>query len=110
MERRAFMGVLTGGLLAAPLVAEAQQAGKVYRVGILTVESADRLRPSLRELGYIEGQNAVIEVRDAAGKPDRLEGHALELVRLKVDRRDLPRRCLQCQAGDDNDSDRHGEH
>ncbi len=72
-------------LLVLPTVAAAQQAAKVYRVGILTVESADRLRPSLRELGYIEGQNAVIEVRDAAGRPERLEGHAVELVRLKVD-------------------------
>ena len=85
MTRRAFIATLAGGVLAAPLVAEAQQAGKVYRVGILTVESADRLRPSLRELGYIEGQNAVIEVRDGAGKLERLEGHALELVRLRVD-------------------------
>ena len=81
---RAIAGAVLA-LLVLPTVAVAQQAAKVYRVGILTVESADRLRPSLRDLGYIEGQNAVLEVRDAAGRPERLEGHALELVRLKVD-------------------------
>ncbi len=85
IARRTFIASLTGGLLAAPLAAEAQQTPKMYRIGILTVESADRLRPSLREVGYIEGQNAIIEVRDAAGKAERLEKHALELVRLKVD-------------------------
>ncbi len=81
------------GLLAAPLPAEAQQAGKVYRVGYLTnrpVSPATNLRliafrEGLRELGYVEGQNLVLEFRSAKGKRERLPEVAAELVRLKVD-------------------------
>ncbi len=81
------------GLLAAPLPAEAQQAGKVYRVGYLTnrpVSPATNLRlialrQGLRELGYVEGQNLVLEYRSAKGKRERLPEVAAELVRLKVD-------------------------
>jgi len=92
MERRAFIGTLTGGLLAAPLAAEAQQAAKVWRIGYLGPGSAsgqvnrmDALRSGLRELGYVEGKNIVIEYRWAEGKYDRLPDLAAELVRLKVD-------------------------
>ncbi len=99
MHRRAFIGVLTGGLLAAPLAAEGQQAGKVYRIGVLFegTPSAAMAGPEprsnllgpflqgLRELGYVEGQNVAIERRSAEGKPERLPGLAAELVRLKVD-------------------------
>jgi putative ABC transport system substrate-binding protein len=89
--RRAFIGALTG-LLAAPLAAEAQQAGKVYRVGYLTAGSVtanprvlEAFRQGLRDLGWVEGQNIVIEYRSAEGRFDRLPDLAAELVRLKVD-------------------------
>ena len=81
------------GLLAAPLPAEAQQAGKVYRIGIIRSGSGPPttspfymgLRQGLRELGYVEGQNLVIEYRSAKRKPERYPVIAAELVRLKVD-------------------------
>jgi putative ABC transport system substrate-binding protein len=68
MERRTFLGVIAGGLLAAPLAGEAQQAGKVPRIGFLSVTSPsdrppllDAFRQGLRELGWVEGQNIVIK-------------------------------------------------
>jgi putative ABC transport system substrate-binding protein len=92
MERRTFLGVITGALLAAPLVAGAQQAGKVPRIGFLSATSPsdrprllDAFRQGLRELGWVEGQNIVIDYRYAEGRVDRLPGLAAELVRLKVD-------------------------
>ncbi len=90
--RRAFLGTLAGGLLAAPFTADAQPAGKVYRVGYLTAGSVtanprvlEAFRQGLRELGWVEGQNIVIEYRSAEGHFDRLPDLAAELVRLKVD-------------------------
>jgi len=72
--------------------AEAQQPKKVPRIGFLTIESlyalstrAEAFRQGLRELGYVEGKNIVIEYRYAEGKLDRLPALAAELVRLKVD-------------------------
>jgi len=92
VERRAFLCAVTGGLLAAPLAAEAQQAGKVYRLGVLEVvlmtSNATNLaafRQGLGELGYAEGKNFVIEYRSADGRPERFPQLAEELVRLKVD-------------------------
>ena len=92
MRRRAFMAVVAGGLLAAPLAAEAQQTGKVWRIGYLDQGSAarsasyvDGLRQGLRDLGWVEGRNIAIEVRFADGKTDQLPSLAAELVRLKVD-------------------------
>ena len=92
MERRTFLGVITGALLAAPLVAGAQQAGKVPRIGFLSATSPsdrprllDAFRQGLRELGWVEGQNIVIDYRYAEGRVDRLPDLAAELVRLKVD-------------------------
>jgi len=82
------------GVLLAPLAAEAQQAGKVARIGILTggspeipVEQAalDAFRQGLRELGYAEGQNIALDYRFAEERWERLSGLAAELVRLKVD-------------------------
>jgi len=87
------------GLLAGPLPVEAQQAGKVYRIGFLANSgSVDRrgrdyrqrssrkaYRQVLRDLGYVEGQNLVIEWRFSERKRDRLPALADELVRLKVD-------------------------
>ena len=93
MDRRAFLGTLAGGLLAAPLAAEAQQAGKVYRIGLLDFSAPDparqawwtALRQQMRQLGYVEGQNVSFEPRWAQGDTDRLPKLAAELVGLKVD-------------------------
>src|SRR5712692_10821506 len=90
MNRRTFLFGLTLGTLAAPLAAEAQQAGKVYRIGYLTAASrfdlfSEAFRQGLRELGYVEGENIVIEYRAAEGRLDRLPHLAAELVRLKPD-------------------------
>ncbi len=86
------IGTLVLGLLAGPLAAEAQQTGKVYRVGVLlSVSSAvtesyiDAFRQGLRELGYVEGKNVVLEIRLGEGKRDRISNLAAELVGLKVD-------------------------
>ncbi len=91
IDRRTFLAGAGAALLATPLAAEAQQAAKVSRIGWLSVDRADRplLREAffqgLRDLGYIEGRNLVIEYRDAEGKPERLPALAAELVALKVD-------------------------
>jgi putative ABC transport system substrate-binding protein len=89
--RRAFIALL-GGITALPLAASAQQAGKVYRIGILelvpavsNVGNLDSLRRGLSEVGYVEGQNLVIDYRSADGHPERFSQLAAELVRLKVD-------------------------
>ena len=86
------ISVLALGLLAAPLPAEAQQSGKVYRVGWLrfsprppTGAGHVAFRQKLHELGYVEGQNLVLEYRSAKGKRERRAEVAAELVRLKVD-------------------------
>ena len=92
-SRRAF---LTGSFaaLAAPLGAEAQQAGKVYRIGVLgssSPTSPDALHvwaaffQRLRDLGYVEGQNLVVEGRYYGDSLDRLPAFAAELARLQVD-------------------------
>jgi len=83
--------VLTLSLFAAPRAAEAQQAGKVYRIGVLGTASAPyepfigAFRHRLRELGYEENKTLLIEYRWAEGKLDRLPGLAAELVALRVD-------------------------
>jgi ABC-type uncharacterized transport system substrate-binding protein len=91
MDRRTFLTGL-GAVLAVPLAAEAQQAAKVYHLGILTPGGrlgspviSNLLPLSLRDLGYVEGQNLVIEQRFAEGKVDRLPGLARELVQLRLD-------------------------
>jgi len=93
-DRRTFIGTLAGALLTAPLAAEAQQAGKVARIGYLVTGSLespemrarlDAFRQGLRERGYVEGQNILIEYRFADGKIERLPSLATELARLKVD-------------------------
>jgi len=94
MPRRAFMATLAGGLLAAPLAAEAQPAGGVHRLGLLfpfapapteQKTSAVLIPTALRELGYVEGQNLIVERRYAEGQTDRFPGLARELVRLRMD-------------------------
>src|SRR6266700_4120282 len=91
MKRREFIG-LVGGAVGWPIGARAQQAGKIYRIGILEPTPAarnaanlDALRKGLRELGYVEGRNLVIEYRSADGRAERFPDLASELVRLKVD-------------------------
>ncbi len=92
ISRRAFIGGLAGGLLAAPLGAEAQPGGKVPRVGYVSLFSRSKPYPpseafwqGLHDLGWIEGQNIAIERRFAEGKTQRLPDFAVELVRLRVD-------------------------
>jgi ABC transporter substrate binding protein len=85
MDRRRFLLTSLAGALAAPLAGEAQQAGKVYRIGFLRPgpppkNFIEAFQQGLRERGYVDGQNVVIEFR--FGDVDRL---AEELVRSKVD-------------------------
>jgi putative tryptophan/tyrosine transport system substrate-binding protein len=92
MRRIGLAVALTVSLALAPFASEAQEAGKVYRIGFLGPSSAsthanrvEALRAGLRELGYVEEKNILIENRWAEGKYDRLPGLAAELVHLKVD-------------------------
>ncbi|MGH2356526.1 MAG: ABC transporter substrate-binding protein [Candidatus Limnocylindria bacterium] len=92
MDRRAFLLTSLAGALVAPVAAEAQQAGKVYRIGVLegvpigpNEANVAAFRQGLRDLGYVEGQNLVIEYRSADGRPEGFADLASELVRLKVD-------------------------
>src|SRR5262245_62671511 len=93
MDRRAFVTVVGGSILAAPLAGEAQrQPTKVHRIGLLGGGSAstnaariDAFRQGLRELGYLEGKNVAIEERWSEGKANLLPALFAELVRLKVD-------------------------
>jgi ABC-type uncharacterized transport system substrate-binding protein len=90
-SRRAFLATVTGGLLAAPLAVRAQQTAKVYRIGFVwdspTVwpHALEAFQQGLRDLGWVEGQNIIVEYRWAEGRFDRLPGLMDELVRLKVD-------------------------
>jgi putative ABC transport system substrate-binding protein len=91
IDRRAFIAAAVGGLLSAPLVVEGQHAGEVRRVGHLGTGSAtaaarptEAFRQGLHDLGWIEGQNLVIDSRFAEDRHDRLPDLAAELVRLEV--------------------------
>jgi len=84
--------MLAASLFLAPLASAAQQAGKVYRIGVLerismalNAANFGAFRQGLRELGYVEGQNVVIEYRSADGRDERFPDLATELVRLQVD-------------------------
>ena len=92
--RAALAAALAVGILITPIVAEAQPAAKVPRIGYLVTGSLespetrvalDAFRQGLRERGYVEGQNILIEYRAADGKIERFPGLATELARLKVD-------------------------
>ena len=92
MDRRTFLGAVTGGLLAVPLAAEAQPARKVPVVGILNYQhgsarsrSITIVRQGLSELGYVEGQTIAFELRFAGMEPEAFAGLAADLVRRKVD-------------------------
>jgi putative ABC transport system substrate-binding protein len=96
VDRRVFLGALSGGLLAAPLAAEAQKSEKKARVGILNLGSApspeelaqsvatNQLWLSMRQLGWVDGQNMVVE-RRFGESAEELRAGAADLVRLKVD-------------------------
>jgi len=92
MDRRTFLGTVAGALLALPRAIEAQQTEKVRRIGFLSLNSAEMARHNLvafrqvlRERGWVEGQNVVIESRFAEGNVDRLTVLVAELIKLKVD-------------------------
>jgi len=92
MARNPIIVLLIGLTLASVHLADAQQPTKVSRIGYLTgttpdgqLDRIEAFRQGLRELGYVEGKNIVIEWRSAEGKLDRLPARAAELVRLKVD-------------------------
>jgi putative ABC transport system substrate-binding protein len=93
MKRRAFLGTLGAGLLTRPLIAGAQLAGKVYRVGYLAASSpsAENTRlvgafqAELRERGWVEWQNIAFEYRWAEGRYERLPALAAELTDARVD-------------------------
>ena len=92
MVRKLSIFIFVTVILASVLFAHAQQPTKVPRIGYLTGATRDgqsarieAFRQGLRELGYVEGKNIVIEYRYAEGKLDRLPALAAELVRLKVD-------------------------
>src|SRR5215510_1151678 len=99
VDRRAFITLVGGSILAAPLAGEAQQAGRVYRVGLIVTTSpvsemmgSEPVHPSvrafvqgLRALGYVEGQNLILERRSAEGRFERFGDIVTELVSLKTD-------------------------
>src|SRR5882724_4872639 len=92
MKKAVFSILFVVVLLAVAVIAEPQQPKKVPRIGFQRASSpssislrAEAFRQGLRELGYVEGKNIVIEWRYAEGKLDRLPALAAELVRLKVD-------------------------
>lgn len=95
MNKRRLIGLVLVGLLAAPIIAFAQPPQKIHRIGLLATgasPSAWRALPNwhlflegVRELGYVEGKNLVIEFRTAEGKLDRLPDVAAELVGSKPD-------------------------
>jgi putative tryptophan/tyrosine transport system substrate-binding protein len=93
-KRRELIVALGAGALVAPLGSFAQQQGKVWRIGYLSTAGRqawidagryDALLQGMRELGYVEGKNFVLEARYADGDAERLDGLAAELAQLKVD-------------------------
>jgi putative tryptophan/tyrosine transport system substrate-binding protein len=92
MKRREFITLVAGSAAAWPFVARAQEATKAYRIGFVGLPSAGSLperpeafRAGLRDLGYQEGRNIVIEYRWAEGRYEHLPALFAELVRLNVD-------------------------
>ena len=92
MMRSIGFGLLTAALLTTPILTEAQQSSKLARIGFLSNASpaaisarTEAFRQGLRELGYVDGKNIVIEYRYAEGSSERLAAFAAELVRLNVE-------------------------
>jgi putative ABC transport system substrate-binding protein len=87
MRRREFIALLVNAA-SWPLTAHAQQPGKMWRIGLIThghTKFLDVLFDRLRELGYVEGRNIIIERRYAEGNAARFQEFAEEMVRLKAD-------------------------
>jgi len=92
MRRREFIALLGGAAVAWPLAARAQPVSKVWRIGILETTSKElnarnlaAFYKGLRELGYVEGQNLIVDYRSSDGRNERLQEYASELVRLRPD-------------------------
>ena len=89
MRRREFITFLDGAAAAWPLAALAQHAARVWRIGFITHVANDAAYTSLferlRELGYVEGQNIIVERRYAEGRAERFQEFAAEMVRFKAD-------------------------
>jgi putative ABC transport system substrate-binding protein len=92
LKRRDFITLLSGAALAWPLAARAQQAGKIYRIGFLANDPTIPAQPAgqafldgLRESGFIEGKNIIIERRFAQARLDRYPELVAELMRLNLD-------------------------
>jgi putative ABC transport system substrate-binding protein len=88
MRRRDFIALCGGVVAAWPLGARAQQSVKIWRIGFIAhryEKFYDPLFQGLRELGYVEGQNLIVERRYAEGRAERFQEFAAEMVRLKVD-------------------------
>jgi putative ABC transport system substrate-binding protein len=99
MNRRLFIGMMASGLVSTPLTAKAQPAGKVYRVGLVLSPSplsvmvgpnpphphVRAFLQGLRDRGYVEGKNIIIERRSGEGRVERLRQVPAELVRLQMD-------------------------
>jgi ABC-type uncharacterized transport system substrate-binding protein len=88
MRRRDFIALIGSGIAVWPLGVRAQQSGRIWRIGFIAhryEKFYDPLFQGLRELGYNENQNLVVERRYAEGRPERFQGFAEEMVRLKVD-------------------------
>jgi putative tryptophan/tyrosine transport system substrate-binding protein len=89
MRRREFITLVGGAAAARPLAALAQRAARVWRIGFIThvrIDSIDSLLfEGLRELGYVDGQNIIVERRYAEGRAEMFQEFAAEMVRLKAD-------------------------
>jgi putative ABC transport system substrate-binding protein len=92
MDRRTCVSALVGALLTLPFAVEAQEARKLQRIGYLVQNTAEVGRPQLaafreglRERGWVEGRNILIEVRFAEGNVDQLPKLVAELIGLKAD-------------------------
>ncbi len=96
-NRRTFVWGMTVGMMVAPLVAEAQETGKVYRVGLISTTTPvakivsdpshpfNSFRREMRDLGYVEGQNFALELRSLEGRIQRASEVVGELIRLNMD-------------------------
>jgi len=89
MRRREFITLLGSAAVASPFAGWAQHAARVWRIGFITHTANDAAYASLferlRELGYVEGQNIIVERRYAEGRAERFQEFAAEMVRLKAD-------------------------
>ena len=114
-----WLSVIAFVLVVVEVVAQAQQPARIPRIGYVTSTgnsnnpglSGNAFRQGLRDLGYVEGKNILVEYRYIEGDPDRIPGLLAELLQLKVDRscRHLSIGDPYCQAGDQDYSHCHGD-